>query len=103
MFIPGPPRRTTVAGLATARLSIDTAITSYWPILEGAGGGAFGPGMTRNGKGSVGRPRRLARLHGRVVNKARIAPEPAAYAQRSCAAVRAFLRFVEEGFGVGRE
>ena len=46
------------------------------------GGGAFGPGMTRNGKGSVGRPRRLARLHGRVVNKARIAPEPAACARK---------------------
>jgi len=54
--------------------------------------------MTRNGKGSVGRPRRLARLHGRVVNKARIAPEPAAYAQRSCAAVRAFLRTFKGSF-----
>jgi hypothetical protein len=36
--------------------------------------------------------RSLARGHTGVVQKLRIAPEPAAYAQRSCAAVRAFLR-----------
>jgi hypothetical protein len=36
--------------------------------------------------------RPLAQWHGRVVNKARIAPEPAGCAQRSCPAVRAFLR-----------
>jgi hypothetical protein len=33
-----------------------------------------------------------ARWHAAVVQKLRIAPEPAAYAQRSCAAVRGFLR-----------
>src|ERR1022692_2806486 len=35
--------------------------------------------------------RSLARWHVAVVQKLRIAPEPAAYAQRSCAAVRASL------------
>jgi hypothetical protein len=39
-----------------------------------------------------GRLRPLASPHVALVHKARIATEPAAYAQRSCAAVRAFLR-----------
>jgi hypothetical protein len=38
-----------------------------------------------------GRLRPLASPHVALVHKARIATEPAAYAQRSCAAVRAFL------------
>ena len=39
-----------------------------------------------------GRLRPLAGWHGRVVNSARIASEPLSCAQRSCRAVRAFLR-----------
>jgi hypothetical protein len=50
-------------------------------------------------KGALGSPGSIARCHDRVVNKARIAPEPAAYAQRSCAAVRAFLRPRDRSWG----